>query len=190
MKTEKLSLSQDEKKTLLLIARHALEKHIKGEKTESISPARFSDDLHKPCGAFVSLYRKGKLRGCVGRFIASAPLFQTVAEMAVAAAVNDTRFKPVKAIELKDIKIELSVLSPLKRIKGPEEVKLGTHGIYIKKGFRTGTYLPQVAIGEDWSVVDFIEHCAQYKAGLDPGEWRQAELYTYTALVINENDVA
>ncbi len=190
MNTEQLSFDLKEKKTLIAIARKALEDYAAGRTQEAPEPSQLPKSLLMACGVFVSLYYKKKLRGCVGHFQASSPLFQTVYEMAIVTATKDTRFKPVKASEVNGISIELSVLSPLKRISKPEEIELGTHGIYIKKGFNTGTYLPQVAEREDWSAIDFIEHCAQYKAGLKPGEWQKAELYTYTALVIKENDVS
>ncbi len=180
-------LDNEEKKTLLQIARKTLEESILSKRQYRLKNTTLNDKLHKPLGAFVSLYINDKLRGCVGRFQTSVPLYQTIQDMVISAATKDTRFDPVRKSELKKITIEISVLSELKRIQSPDELIVGKHGIFVKKGKQSGTYLPQVVISENMTATDFIEHCAQYKAGLNPGEWHHAELYTYTACVFSEN---
>ena len=96
-------------------------------------------------GAFVSLHRRGQLRGCIGYIEAVKPLLQTVREMAPAAAFQDPRFRPLQADELADLEIEISVLTPLRLIKNPDEIEVGQHGLYIIKGLNRGLLLPQVA---------------------------------------------
>ena len=106
--------------------------------------------------------------------------------MAIAAATQDHRFNEVQADEISQLKIEISVLTPLKRIKSADEFILGKQGIYIKKGYSSGTFLPQVATQTGWTKEEFLGHCAQDKAGLNWNEWKTAELYTYEALVFGE----
>ena len=106
--------------------------------------------------------------------------------MAVEAAFGDPRFNSLQASELKLINIEISVLSPLHKISSIDEFILGRHGIYIKKGNRSGTFLPQVADEVNWTKEEFLGHCAQDKAGIGWDGWRDADLYTYEAVVFKE----
>ncbi|MDD5073665.1 MAG: AmmeMemoRadiSam system protein A, partial [Candidatus Shapirobacteria bacterium] len=131
---------------------------------------------------FVTLKKNGQLRGCLGGFEAKEPVWQAVANMAIAAAANDPRFSPVTKDELEEITIEISLLSPLKKVTSWEEVELGKHGVYLKQDTLTGTFLPQVAQEGDWTKEDFLgEICAQ-KMGLnrdcylDPA----TEIFIYT----------
>lgn len=139
--------------------------------------------LNSKCGAFVSLHKYGRLRGCIGHFGEDYPLHEIVAEMARAAAFEDPRFTPVTREELDDIDIEISVLTPMRRIQSIDEFELHRHGIYVRKGFRSGTFLPQVADEVNWTKEEFIGHCSQDKAGLGWDGWRDAELYVYEAIV-------
>ena len=139
--------------------------------------------LNSKCGAFVSLHKYGRLRGCIGHFGEDYPLHEIVAEMARAAAFEDPRFTPVTREELDDIDIEISVLTPMRRIQSIDEFELHRHGIYVRKGFRSGTFLPQVADEVNWTKEEFIGHCSQDKAGLGWDGWRDAELYVYKAIV-------
>ncbi len=106
--------------------------------------------------------------------------------MAVASSTRDTRFSPVKSEELGNIKIEISVLTPLKKINSPEEIILGKHGIYMKKGYNSGTFLPQVATSTGWTKEEFLGHCSRDKAGMGWDGWKTAELYTYEAIIFGE----
>lgn len=162
-----------------------LQKYPMNGKSESVrvSPLQKYPMLSKKCGAFVSLHKHGRLRGCIGHFGEDYPLHEIVAEMARAAAFEDPRFMPVTQDELDDIDIEISVLTPMRRIQSLDEFELHRHGIYIKKGCRSGTFLPQVADEVNWTKEEFVGHCSQDKAGLGWDGWRDAELYVYEAIV-------
>jgi hypothetical protein len=139
--------------------------------------------LNRKCGAFVSLHKQGSLRGCIGHFGEDIPLHRIVAEMARAAAFEDPRFMPLRREELADIDIEISVLTPMHRIQSLDEFQLHRHGIYIRKGHRSGTFLPQVADEVNWTKEEFVAHCSQDKAGLGWNGWKDAELFVYEAIV-------
>ncbi len=182
-------LSEASRQRLLEIARQALTDAVNGRPL----PDEPVDDpeLQGHQGAFVTLNERGQLRGCIGQFTANRPLYQVVRGMALAASLRDTRFRPVQPGELDDIKIEISVLSPMRRISDPmKEVELGKHGIYIKRGWRTGTYLPQVATEHHMSKEEFLSSCAAHKAGLPPDAWKdpETEVYVYTAEVFGEGE--
>lgn len=133
-------------------------------------------------GVFVTLTEHGRLRGCIGHFGEDIPLGKITNEMAYAAAFEDPRFTPLRKDELKDIEIEISVLTPLKRIHSIDEFQYGKQGIYMRKGYHSGTFLPQVADEVNWTKEEFLGHCAQDKAGIGWDGWKTAELYTYEAI--------
>ena len=108
--------------------------------------------------------------------------------MAVSSSTQDSRFPPVKPDELDKIDIEISVLTPLKKIENIDEITLGKHGIYLKKGFASGTFLPQVATETGWTLEEFLGHCARDKAGIGWDGWKEAEIYTYEAIIFSEKD--
>ena len=155
-----------------------------GNKKLSILPDP-TDSVQLNCGAFVSLYVEGDLRGCVGTFSEEDTLYKNVKNMAESAATSDSRFSPIEFYELEKMKIEISVLSPRERIYDKEEIILGKHGIYMEKGSNRGTLLPQVAISQNWSVDEFLENCAKYKAGIGGDGWHTADLYIYEAFIFN-----
>ena len=175
------ALSDDDKKALKDIAFQSIKDTLDG-KPIAQQPIR-SSILNSKCGAFVSLHKHGRLRGCIGHFGEDFALHEIVAKMARAAAFEDPRFMPVTSDELADIDIEISVLTPMRRIQSIDEFELHHHGIYIKKGYRSGTFLPQVADEVNWTKEEFIGHCAQDKAGIGWDGWRDAELYVYEAIV-------
>jgi AmmeMemoRadiSam system protein B/AmmeMemoRadiSam system protein A len=183
---EYFKLTENDKKTLLTIARKTLEDHCNHRKKDNLEGNNYSTLLETKCGAFVSLHEKGALRGCIGRLIGNLPLYKMVQEMALSAAINDYRFEPVKAQELPNIDIEISVLSPLKKINDIAEIELGKHGILIEKGQRSGVFLPQVATETGWDKETFLGHCSRDKAGLDWDSWKTAKIYIFTATVFNE----
>ena len=187
-KPDKTSFGLDtkEKTALLAIARRTVERYIRTRSVPEVDPATLSSALKAPCGAFVTLNKHGVLRGCLGRFDASEPLYRVVQEMAVASATQDYRFKPVEEGEVKDLKIEISVLTPMRKISSIDEFQLGKHGIYIRKGDRSGTFLPQVAQETRWTKEEFLGHCAQDKARIGWEGWKNADLYVYEALVFGE----
>lgn len=182
-----MPLEAHSKKQLLQIARKTIESYVcSGEipKFDVTDPA-----LHDKRGVFVTLTKKGQLRGCIGQFEAELPLYQMVINMAIASATQDPRFRSVSPEELKDIKIEISVLSPLERINKIDDIQVGVHGIYIKKGWHSGTLLPQVATEYGWDRITFLEETC-YKAGLPADAWKDkdTEIYVYTAEVFHENE--
>ena len=175
------SLSEDDKQILKKIAYESMKDSLEGKPISY--PSILPSHLSSKCGAFVSLHKQGRLRGCIGHFGEDTPLFEIVAEMARAAAFEDPRFMPVTRDELDDLDIEISVLTPMRRIQSLEEFQLHRHGIYIRKGYRSGTFLPQVADEVNWTKEEFVGHCSQDKAGLGWDGWRDAELYVYEAIV-------
>jgi MEMO1 family protein len=182
------SLSDEDKKQLLTVARQSIDYWLQHGGFMPLDDAKFSATIKTNCGAFVTLHKDGRLRGCIGRFTANEPLYKIVQQMAISAATQDYRFDPVEKSEMKNIDMEISVLTPLKRISSADEFELGKQGIYIKKGFQSGTFLPQVAHDTHWTKEEFLGHCAQDKAGIGWNGWKDAELYTYEALVFGENE--
>lgn len=182
-----MSLSEEHKKKLIDLARHEILSHLFPHIT-SASPAKeFPQALRGKCGAFVSLYVDAKLRGCIGTFVEDTPLYLNVKKMALSAAMNDSRFSPILAEETEKLKIEINVLSPRKSIKGPDEIEIGIHGIYIQSGTNRGTLLPSVAVNQQWNAEEFLGYCSRDKAGLDWDGWRSAELFTYEATVFDSD---
>jgi len=180
-------LDNDDKNDLLLIARNTLNKYI----NEGIVPdlqKNYSEVLKTNCGAFVTLNKSHHLRGCIGRFTVDQPLYEVVQQMTIASSTQDSRFEPVEKSELKDINIEISVLTPMTKINSIDEIELGKHGIYISQGYRNGTFLPQVATETGWTLEEFLGHCARDKAGIGWDGWKDADIYVYEAIVFSEGD--
>jgi AmmeMemoRadiSam system protein B/AmmeMemoRadiSam system protein A len=178
-------LTESDKKMLLNIAITTLEDHCSHKKNHKQETQNLSPTLNTKCGAFVTLHKNGRLRGCIGRLTGIEPLYKLIREMTVSAASHDRRFLPVSEDELPEIDIEISVLSPLKKIDDIEEIVLGKHGIFIEEGYHTGVFLPQVAIETGWSKEEFLGHCARDKAGLDWDGWKTADLFIFTATVFS-----
>ncbi len=181
-------INSKEKEVLLDIARNTLENFIRHGIIPEVDESKITKTLETPAGAFVTLHKKGELRGCIGRFKPEKPLYKVVQDMAIASSTQDVRFPEVSEDELDEIDIEISVLTPMERVSSVDEIELGKHGVYIKKGNRAGTFLPQVAEMTNWSKEEFLGHCARDKAGLRWNEWKdgETELYTYRAIIINE----
>jgi AmmeMemoRadiSam system protein A len=175
-----LGLSEGDKKTLHQIAKTVIENGIKGKPVPELKID--SPVLKENRGAFVSLHKKGQLRGCIGYIEGRGPLHKTIEEMAGAAAFRDPRFTPVTERDLPELEIEISVLTPLKKITDVNEIEVGRHGIYIKKEWRSGLLLPQVAAEYGWDRKTFLEHTCQ-KAGLSSKAWREkgVEIYIFSA---------
>ena len=178
---KEFSLTDEDKSLLKRLAYNSIKDSLDGKPVSHLSP--LPSHLSSKCGAFVSLHKQGRLRGCIGHFGEDVPLYEIVAEMARAAAFEDPRFLPVTRNELDDLDIEISVLTPMRRIQSLDEFELHRQGIYIKKGYRSGTFLPQVADEVNWTKEEFVGHCSQDKAGLGWDGWRDAELYVYEAIV-------
>jgi len=181
-------LNKEQKKKLLEIARKAIETYLKTGKTIEVKET--DPVLLKELGAFVTLKEKGRLRGCIGNIIGQKPLYLTVRDMAIEAAVSDPRFTRLETQELKNIEIEVSVLSPLEKIDSVDKIKLGKHGVLIRKGFASGVFLPQVAQETGWSKDEFLSNLCSHKAGLKPDAWKDkaSEIYIFTAEVFSEKE--
>ncbi|MEI6127660.1 MAG: AmmeMemoRadiSam system protein A [Pseudomonadota bacterium] len=167
-----LGLTENEKSLLLKIARTTIEARINGEPPPEIiaeTPA-----LQEKRGAFVSLHAQGNLRGCIGYIIAEKPLYKTIQEMAIAAAFKDPRFEPLSRSELDGLAIEISVLTPMKRIADSSEIEAGKHGIMITKGYFSGLLLPQVATEYGWGREKFLAQTC-IKAGLQADAWKEPD---------------
>jgi AmmeMemoRadiSam system protein B/AmmeMemoRadiSam system protein A len=173
-------LTAEEKAALLKLARKTIEAECRGRKAPT--PEAQSPALNEPRGAFVTLKKHGGLRGCIGQIQTREPLVKTVAEMAVAAAFDDPRFPPLRAEELQDIDIEISVLTPLRRIVDVGDIRVGTHGIFMRRGGYSGLLLPQVATEWNWDRTAFLEHTCE-KAHLPKNAWqdRETEIYIFSA---------
>jgi AmmeMemoRadiSam system protein A len=179
-------LPNDEKRSLLQIARSAIESVLTHGKAAKIpSP---SGNLAIPSGAFVTLHRNGRLRGCIGRVIAVEPLAYVVADCAVAAATSDPRFSRLHLAELHELQIEISVLSCPQEVSG-EDVQPGIHGVIISRGENRGILLPQVAADHGWARERFLEETCE-KAGLPPDAWRDpaTRIEVFTAEVFSDSD--
>ena len=176
-------LTDEDKQQLKRIAAESIQAHFDGKEVDSKILSNGYPTLQKLYGAFVSLHKNGRLRGCIGHFGEDIPLHEIVAEMARAAAFEDPRFLNVTREEFDDLEIEISVLTPMRRIYSLDEFELHRHGIYIRKGFNSGTYLPQVADEVNWTKEEFVSHCSQDKARLGWDGWKEAELYVYEAIV-------
>ena len=176
-------LNEAEQHTLLRLARQAIEAAVSGTHPPSFDCPE--GPLTELMGAFVTLHRSGRLRGCIGNIESHRPLFQTVCDCACSAALADPRFEPVVPKEVPQLHLEISVLSPLEEAR-PEDVEVGRHGLLISRGFQRGLLLPQVATQYRWGRETFLEETC-LKAGLPSDAWRRgARIQIFTAQVFAE----
>ena len=177
-------MKKTEQKVLLLLARETIVARVNGQPLPTVE--RPSSALQAPYGCFVTIKQKDQLRGCIGSFVSSNPLWQTVQEMAVSAATKDPRFYPMKPEDLADFQLEISVLSPLTQIQSIDEIHVGSHGIYLIKGHNHGVLLPQVAVEHGWDRDVFLKQTCR-KAGLPDDGWQKdCEIYIFSAEVFSE----
>lgn len=179
------TLTDDEKRELLRIARATLREHFYTGRIPPGKPHR--DSLTAHAGAFVTLHSGGKLRGCIGTQKEDTPLFRAVQEMTIAAAMRDPRFEPVEEAEVDDIEIEISVLVNHATVTDPSEIEIGTHGVSITHDGKRGLLLPQVASENGWSATELLAKvCA--KAGLAEDGWKAdgVEIEVFSAQVFND----
>ncbi len=179
-------LSSSDKKALLKYARQTLER-IFSTSTVPL-PRDFNPLLNMKKGAFVTLNKNGELRGCVGTMTEDRPLSTVVGAMALQAAFNDRRFEPLTEQELAQVEIEISVLTPYKQVNSADDIVLARDGVIIKKGDKQGVFLPQVATETGWSKEVFLDQLC-YKAGLQTGDWKGAQLFTFQADVFSESQI-
>ncbi len=178
--TPGLGLSREEKETLRQLALQSMRSHCL--ETPDLSRPLITKGLEEHRGAFVSIHKGKELRGCIGVIESICPLHETVKKMAVQAAFNDPRFCALSSSELDAIDVEISVLSPLKKIDDVQEILMGTHGLYIHKEGQTGVLLPHVATQQGWDRTQLLEWTCR-KAGLPPDAWKDsdAEICVFTA---------
>jgi len=177
------SLDNAEKKALKELAYNALYEAVLHDKRIVIDATKVPQKFHQHLGAFVTLKENGALRGCIGRFEPNQPLYEVIIDMAISASRYDNRFNPVTPQELPNIAIEISVLTPRKKVNSIDDVIVGKHGIYVSYDGRNGTYLPQVATDMGWNKEEFVRSCCVEKAGIAPEHCKDAELFVYEAIV-------
>src|SRR5258708_34799344 len=164
------SLNDDQRKTLLRIARQSIAAVLDG-RSPDWKAEDFDETLRQPAGAFVTLTRDGDLRGCIGSIRAVEPLYKAVASSAISAAFRDPRFPPLRPGELEHLELEISVMGPIEPVTNIEDIVVGRDGLIISRGPCAGLLLPQVATEYGWDRQTFLEHTCR-KAGLPPGAWR------------------
>jgi AmmeMemoRadiSam system protein A len=180
-------LPPESQRKLMELSRCTLQNFVRGGE-------RQSEDIDDPYlrsreyGAFVSLHKQEELRGCIGNCAPNAPLFEIVTEMTEAAASRDPRVKPVSQKELDEIRIDITVLSPLEFVLDPLVLEIGKHGLHIASGGKCGLLLPQVATQHDWNIKTFLEQTC-LKAGLRKNAWKDSDTQVsgFTALIIEEH---
>jgi len=182
-------LNIQQKKKLLEIARQAITAYL--ETGKKITVSEQDPLLNQKRGAFVTLNKHQELRGCIGNLTASQPLYLTVRDMAIEAAVDDPRFSPLSLEEFKEVEVEVSVLSEMQRVDSAEKIELGKHGVIVRSGYQSGVFLPQVAKETGWSKEEFLNNLCAHKAGLAANAWKdkKTELYVFTADVFSEKEI-
>jgi AmmeMemoRadiSam system protein A len=181
-------LDETDKTILLKLARTTLEAYFSDNTTPAYQTSR--EGLLERKGAFVSLHRGIDLRGCIGQLYPDRELYKIVQHCVLSAALEDTRFMAVTQNELRDLNIEISVLTPFRRIRNVEEIEVGKHGLYIVQGIYRGLLLPQVATQYGWDRATFLQHTCR-KAGLHDSAWRDPNtvLHTFEAEVFSDSHV-
>lgn len=179
-------VTQEEKKLMLKIARESLAHYLSTGKILDYDESILPDSLMARRGVFVSIHKGRALRGCVGNMNSDQPVYKMIQREVISASTNDSRFPPVKYSELPQLCIEVSILGKLIKIDSIDKIQLGKHGIYIRQGSNSGTFLPQVAESTGWSVEEFLGYCAKDKARIGWDGWKNAEIYIYTAEVFSE----
>ncbi|MEI7903744.1 MAG: AmmeMemoRadiSam system protein A, partial [bacterium] len=179
-------LTDADKKTLLTHVRETITAYLS---TGTVPTARgLGPGAQQRRGVFVTLKKHGDLRGCIGRMIPDKPLHELAGAVALQSALEDPRFRPVTLHELKNLEIEISVLTPMTPVPGADHIVVGRDGVLIRKGGLSAVFLPQVAPEQGWGRDEMLEHLCR-KAGLLPGSWKQgATLLTFQAIVFSESD--
>ena len=184
-------LTSKEKALLLSLARSTLETYTKTGTSPKLDKIEYklTPRLKENYGVFVTLKKHGELRGCIGYIVPRAPLSQAVIENTINSSAKDWRFNPVEVNEVSDITIEISVLSQMKKINGPDEFIVGKEGIVIRKGPASAVFLPQVATEQGWGKTETLCQLCR-KAGLSPDAWKDddIEFFVFTASVFHEGE--
>jgi AmmeMemoRadiSam system protein A len=177
-----LDFTEEEKLFLKRVARISIENAVKGSRFPDLSPP--TAQLSMKRGAFVTLKIDGNLRGCIGYIQPIKPLADAIREMARAAAVDDDRFVPIAPGEMEQLEIEITVLSPLIKVRDELDVLVGRDGLFVRLGYQSGVLLPQVAVEEQWDRETFLAQTC-LKANLPPDAWREpeAEIFRFSAII-------
>ena len=179
-------LSVDDQGHLITLAQRALEARVCHRDPPDVDPALAPDVT---CGAFVSIFRSGELRGCLGRLNSPLPIARLVLELAQAVADSDPRFGRVMPPELSEIELEISVLTQEREVESITEIEVGRHGLIVEQGLSRGLLLPQVPIEHGWDRQAFLDHTC-LKAGLSRDAWRHgARLFVFEAQVFGQRGV-
>jgi len=181
-------MERSEKLYLLETARTAIESQIYGKEINPTLPD--SHILREERGVFVTLKKNEDLRGCIGYIEGVEPLYRAVSTMAVKAGFHDPRFPPLSKEELNAVNIEISVMTPLRKIQNVSEVSVGEHGIYIKRGYDSGLLLPQVAVDWGYDRNKFLSSTCM-KAGMGPDCYNdpETEIYIFSAEIFSEEEM-
>lgn len=176
-------LTEDEKKELLQLAHSTIELFVSENKIPEYKTK--NTNLIEKKGAFVTLKKNGRLRGCIGFIEPRLPLYQSIMQTAIYAACRDARFLPVSQDELDELEVEISVLSPLQKISDPKLVMVGKHGLVIAKNGKKGLLLPQVPVENHWDQQTFLEQTC-IKAGLPKDAWKTgADIFVFEAVIFH-----
>jgi AmmeMemoRadiSam system protein A len=186
---QRIAFNREEQQQLLKLARNSVETAVRQGKLLD-PPAMSNVSLATPRGAFVTLTKKSQLRGCIGYTVPVKPLYLTVRDVAAFAALRDSRFPPVTEGELSDLEYEVSVLTPFRRMQDVSELRIGEHGLLVRRGEQTGVLLPQVATEQRWDKRTFLEQ-ACLKAGLPENAWRDEEtdVFLFSATVFGDHEL-
>ncbi|KPK65015.1 MAG: hypothetical protein AMK73_04245 [Planctomycetes bacterium SM23_32] len=185
-------MGAEQKRALLALARRSVAEAAERQAPQDGPPDemdRLPEALHARCGAFVTLKRDGRLRGCIGRIMPEQPLCRCVWDVAALAAVRDRRFAPVSTSEVDALSIEISVLEPPLKVGDTEEIEVGRDGLIVSKGRHSGILLPQVATANGWNRAQFLDNTC-LKAGLPRDAWRSGDvtILRFTAQVFGEQE--
>lgn len=188
-KENRMGYTDKQKIKLLKIARDTIETYVRKGKIIQVSVN--DKELEQERGVFVTLHKDGRLRGCIGNIMPADKLYLAVRNMAIQSSTKDPRFPAVQEDELADIELEISVLTVPEEVSSADDIVLGRDGVIVKKGFRQGVYLPQVATETGWSLEEFLSSLCYSKAGLQPDAWKDkdTQLITFQAEVFNEEEL-
>jgi len=184
-----MNLSKEIKISLLRIAREKLENYFSDKKELTYESLASNPDLNNCNGVFVTLKKRGDLRGCIGQILTDTPLIETIRSMAIASAFSDNRFPSLNHSEMDKIEIEISVLSIPKAVDSYNSIKIGRDGIILECGYNSALFLPQVAIEQKWDLQTTLSHLSM-KAGLSSNSWQSdnCKFKTFTAIYFSESD--
>ncbi|MDY6968577.1 MAG: AmmeMemoRadiSam system protein A [Spirochaetota bacterium] len=186
-----VELNREQQIKILKLARNSIYQYLTSRTLPQTDWDEFSDEIFKEkCGAFVTLHINNRLRGCIGYIKGMEEIPTTIVSLAKSSAFEDSRFPPLNDDEYKGIDIEISILSPIEKVKDISEIVIGRDGLIISQNYRSGLLLPQVATEQNWDVITFLENTC-YKAGLPGDAWESDEtkIEKFSAQVFGEKEL-